>query len=396
VAGVQDVVTAVREDNRSCRPVSSLWRALHELFTVSKRHPFSRRYCAIIEGRFPAIFGCGGHQLGGRCGNVASCAASSYGTAFLRLTIAIMARTLGADIYAREPVSPMKQSSPTARPAVGKDFAGHIAYRGNELRARRFDIEPDSGCRMPLEAAALVWLAADSFGVSATHRDGRSSLLTMCGCLCPRSGDSAATIGFNYLELLRRDRNHREAYRLRTDSSCGDGGSSVCGIGAIIASNGLSPRHRMSVRGGAGLWMFGSANRWLPERFCRGRLRYLAAGGAGWLSWTRRSLCESIAAERPSPLGLHVVQKPSPALPPLASTSSLPLPATVYLTKRTPGGQCTSIAIRVERADRRKSLALTAHLGTRTDGTAARVRARASRVQPCLYFANARLRSPVA
>lgn len=158
-------------------------------------------------------------------------------------------------------------------------YSGESPWRtGHELRVRKFD------CAILLqnafEAAWIAWLARIPTRIGY-KRDGRQLLLTHAVNV-PKPGEIPRHERFYYLELLRRagliDRlPDSEAIRLS-------------GGGAI--SNG---RRVIGVSPGAA---YGTAKRWLPERFAEAAGELAKARGASialFGSKTERALCEEVA-----------------------------------------------------------------------------------------------------
>lgn len=169
--------------------------------------------------------------------------------------IAILARPSVADLYTREPFA--DQVIPYRAP---KGWAGLNEKRkvAEILRARGFD------CAILLqnafEAAALAWMARIPERIGY-NRDARGMLLTRAVPI-PRAGEIPAHQRFYYLELLKRG-GIIESYpddievKLTSAPSAAEQGRKLFaqrGIAGPVI--GISP--------GAA---FGSAKRWLPERF---------------------------------------------------------------------------------------------------------------------------------
>jgi heptosyltransferase II len=190
---------------------------------------------------------------------------------FPKAQIVILAKPWVADLYARQ------------------SFADEIIVynlqsswsMGRELRSRKFD------CAILLqnafEAAWIAWLAKIPTRIGY-KRDGRQLLLTRAVDV-PRPGEIPRHQRFYYLELLRRaaliDRLP-ENVSIQLQSRTPPSGTR--NVGRVI---GVSP--------GAA---YGTAKRWLPERFAEAAGALAAARGASialFGSKSERALCEEIA-----------------------------------------------------------------------------------------------------
>lgn len=158
-------------------------------------------------------------------------------------------------------------------------YSGESPWRtGHELRVRKFD------CAILLqnafEAAWIAWLARIPTRIGY-KRDGRQLLLTHAVNV-PKPGEIPRHERFYYLELLRRaglidGLPESEAIRL-------SGGGAIPNGRRVI---GVSP--------GAA---YGTAKRWLPERFAAAAGELAKARGASialFGSNTERELCEEVA-----------------------------------------------------------------------------------------------------
>lgn len=181
--------------------------------------------------------------------------------------VTILAKPAVADLYTREP------------------FADEVILYGSksywatarELRARYFD------CAILLQnafsAAWVAWLA----GIPARigyNRDGRGWLLTKA-LKVPAAREIPAHQRFYYLELLRRAGIIAE----------------IPDVPAIrLTAVGLpSPQKRIGVSPGAA---YGTAKRWLPERFAEAAGRLAKTRGASIALFgakSERALCEQVA-----------------------------------------------------------------------------------------------------
>ncbi len=181
--------------------------------------------------------------------------------------ISILAKPWVADLYGRE--------------SFIDDiilYSGQSPWRtGHELRARPFD------CAILLqnafEAAWIAWLARIPTRIGY-KRDGRQLLLT-CAVDVPKRGDIPRHERFYYLELLRRAGlidalPASQAIRLQRGAS--PNGKRVIGVSPGAA--------------------YGTAKRWLPERFAEAAGALATARGASialFGSKSERELCEEVA-----------------------------------------------------------------------------------------------------
>jgi heptosyltransferase-2 len=157
-------------------------------------------------------------------------------------------------------------------------YSGDSPWRtGRELRARRFD------CAILLqnafEAAWIAWLAWIPVRLGY-KTDGRRLLLTRAVDV-PKPGEIPRHQRFYYLELLRR------AGLIDTLPACE----------AIRLGSGLAPHHARVIGVSPGA-AFGTAKRWLPERFAEAAGALAAARGASialFGSKNERALCEEVA-----------------------------------------------------------------------------------------------------
>ncbi|HUA86342.1 MAG TPA: lipopolysaccharide heptosyltransferase II [Bryobacteraceae bacterium] len=199
---------------------------------------------------------------------------------FPRAEISILAKPWVADLYRREPFCDhlIPYTAATARAKF------HVA---RELRRHHFD------CAILLqnafEAAAIAYLARIPERIGYA-RDGRSFLLTRA-IETPKKGPHER---FYYLELLRRAAilaaiPFNDQIRLEGAPVARENGRErfrELGLGEVVI--GVSP--------GAA---FGSAKRWLPERFAEAADRVAGETGAAvaiFGSKDERELCQAVAA----------------------------------------------------------------------------------------------------
>jgi heptosyltransferase II len=185
--------------------------------------------------------------------------------------ISILAKPWVADLYAQgrlvDDVIPYTASSLADKWRLGRS-----------LRSRAFD------CAILLqnafEAAVLVWLARIPTRIGY-DRDGRGFLLTQAVPV-PKTGEIPRHERFYYLELLRRagwiDHLPEAVPMIRWHRP------SACASPTIGVSPGAA---------------YGSAKRWLPERFAEAAVRLARERGASislFGSKDERGLCEQVAA----------------------------------------------------------------------------------------------------
>jgi heptosyltransferase-2 len=191
---------------------------------------------------------------------------------FSRARISVLAKPWVADLYGRESFIDEIIL-----------YSGQSPWRtGHELRARRFD------CAILLqnafEAAWIAWLAKIPARIGY-KRDGRQLLLTRAVDV-PKPGEIPRHERFYYLELLRRSGlidalPASEAIHLRS-----------IGLNSGATPNG---KRMIGVSPGAA---YGTAKRWLPERFAEAAGALATARGASiavFGSKTERDLCEEVA-----------------------------------------------------------------------------------------------------
>jgi heptosyltransferase-2 len=160
---------------------------------------------------------------------------------------------------------------------------------GRALRRERFDLAvlfPNS-----FESAAVVWLSGARRRVGYA-RDGRGFLLTDAIPL-PKPGETPRHERYYYPELLRRAGLIEKLPEIDVIRLEGCASARVRGE-AIFASRGT----RLPVVGVSPGAAYGSAKRWLPERFAEAAARLaktLGATVAVFGSEAERPLCEEVA-----------------------------------------------------------------------------------------------------
>jgi heptosyltransferase-2 len=197
--------------------------------------------------------------------------------------VAILARPWVANLYAREPFCD------ELIPYAARDLPAKFRA-GRQLAEQRFD------CAILLqnafEAAALAFLARIPERIGYA-RDSRSLLLTRAVPV-PRAGEIPRHERFYYLELLRRAgilerMPESDQIRLECAGTAQQAGlERFRGLGFEGPVIGVSP--------GAA---YGSAKRWLPERFAEAAntlARELGASVAIFGSKDERDLCATVAA----------------------------------------------------------------------------------------------------
>jgi len=202
--------------------------------------------------------------------------------------ISILAKSWVADLYGREPfctrVIPYTPTSMPAKWRAARDL-------------RRFDFDAAILLQNAFEAAAVVFAARIPQRIGYA-RDGRGPLLTSAVPV-PKPGEIPRHERFYYLELLRRAgiidaMPDNDAIRLDGAGAARESGAArfrSLGMGDVVI--GVSP--------GAA---YGTAKRWLPERFAEtaNRLaRELGATVALFGSESERELCASVAESISAP-----------------------------------------------------------------------------------------------
>jgi heptosyltransferase II len=201
---------------------------------------------------------------------------------FPQARISILAKPWVADLYRREPIC--NSLIPYTARTLGEKAAA-----ARELRRCQFDTA--ILLQNAFEAAAIAYLARIPERIGYA-RDGRGFLLTHA-IPVPKPGDIPRHESFYYLELLRRARiidamPANDAIRLESAPAARATGLDrfqQLGLGDTVI--GVSP--------GAA---YGTAKRWLPERFAHSAVRVaneLGASVAIFGSKDERGLCQSVA-----------------------------------------------------------------------------------------------------
>ena len=280
---------------------------------------------------------------------------------FPQAEIAILAKPWVADLYHREPFC--DRMIPYAPKTLREKWAA-----GRALAAEHFD------CAILLqnafEAAAVAYAAGipERIGYS---RDGRGLLLTRAIAV-PRRGEIPRHERFYYLELLHRAGildTLPENDRIRLDGApharaAGLARFQELGMGEIVV--GMSP--------GAA---YGTAKRWLPERFAEAASSVASKLGATvaiFGSKDERELCSTIAAAIPGPAHNFAGETT------LAEYIDLAAACRVYLTNDS-GGMHVASALGVPTI---AVFGATDDLGTGPTGPLARVIREPVDCSPCL------------
>lgn len=205
---------------------------------------------------------------------------------FPEAQITVLARPWVADLYARE--TAINRVIPYSAAAGFRHLSAKLSA-ARALRREKFD------CAILLqnafEAAAIAWLAGIPRRIGYA-RDGRSALLTD-PVPVPKPGDIASHQRFYYLELLRRAHlidqiPQVDAIRLEgREAAAREGESCFRERGITLPVIGVSP--------GAA---YGTAKRWLPERFAQAALEVAGSCGgavAVFGSSSERKLCQLVA-----------------------------------------------------------------------------------------------------
>jgi heptosyltransferase-2 len=208
---------------------------------------------------------------------------------FPQAHIAILAKPWVADLYGREPFCNEVIPYEPARGWAGWRERWHIARK---LQARKFD------CAILLqnafEAALIAYLARIPVRIGY-NRDARRLLLTKA-IPVPKAAEIPLHQRFYYLELLKRAKvidcySESVAVRLSGAKQAADAGR------AQLQSFGVQGRV-VGVSAGAA---YGSAKRWIPERFAEAAAKIAQEIGASTVavfgSEAERAVCETVCRE---------------------------------------------------------------------------------------------------
>lgn len=277
--------------------------------------------------------------------------------------IAVLARHWVAEIYQREDFCD--------RLLIYENTGRHAGMRGrlqlaSELRELQFD------CAILLQnafdAALIAWLAGIPRRIGYA-RDGRGFLLTDA-IPTPERGSIPAHQRYYYLELLRRAGFLNALPKVEEIHLHGDAATG----GELFRSFGLEGERVVGISPGAA---FGSAKRWLPERFAEsaGRLATeLGAAVAIFGSQEERELCALVAADIQAPVKNFAGETS------LAEFIDLAAACRVYLTNDS-GAMHIASALGVPTV---AVFGATNHLTTGPTGSLARVVREPVECSPCL------------
>jgi heptosyltransferase-2 len=277
--------------------------------------------------------------------------------------IAVLARPWVADVYARESFA--NEVLPYTSPRGWKDLRGKLRV-AQDLRARRFD----AAILLPnaFEAAALVWLAGIPRRIGYA-RDGRGFLLSDAVPV-PQSGEIPRHERFYYLELLRRA---GILDRLPDSPQIRLGGAEPARAAGMERFRQLQLERVTGVSPGAA---FGTAKRWLPERFAEA-VAQIGNPAALFGSKDERALCESIAEDlRRRGIAVHNFAGETT----LREYIDLAAACDVYLTNDS-GSMHIASALNVPTV---AIFGATDHIGTGPTGELARVVREQVECSPCL------------
>lgn len=200
--------------------------------------------------------------------------------------IAVLARPWVADLYSREQFADQVILHTAARGA--RDWGGKWRL-ARSLRAGRFD------CAVLLQNAFEAALIARLAGIPRRigyNRDGRGFLLTDA-IATPAPGEIRRHESYYYLELLRRSGLTEKIPEF--DAIRLDGAVEARRAGEQRFAEARLPAPVIGISPGAA---FGSAKRWLPERFAEAARRVACAHDASIVlfgSAGERPLCETVA-----------------------------------------------------------------------------------------------------
>lgn len=204
-------------------------------------------------------------------------------TGFPRARITILAKPWVADLYRRESFADEVIVYPVPGGFHGLRDKWHLT---RDLRRRQFDAA--ILLQNAFEAALVAWLARIPTRIGY-NRDGRGFLLTRA-IKTPDKSEIPRHERFYYLELLRRagimEEIADDVVRLEASSAAEAGRARFRALGWPPGVVGVSP--------GAA---YGSAKRWLPERFAQAAARVAMERGfavAIFGSRDERPLCEQV------------------------------------------------------------------------------------------------------
>jgi heptosyltransferase II len=202
--------------------------------------------------------------------------------------ISILARSWVADLYAREPFC--DELIPYDVPKGWKGLPGKVSV-ARDLRRHAFD------CALlfqnAFEAAAVAWLARIPVRIGY-DRDARGLLLTH-RIPVPSAGEIPRHQRFYYLELMKRA-GLIDEYPLDGEATL-TGSTDAAKQGRVAFQKHGFDSRVIGVSPGAA---FGSAKRWLPERFAEAAVQLARVRGANIAIFGSRdeaALGENVAAQ---------------------------------------------------------------------------------------------------
>jgi len=205
---------------------------------------------------------------------------------FPEAEIVVLARPWVADLYGRESA---------INRVILHTAPGGFRYLGGKLRLARALRRENFDCAILLqnafEAAAIAWLARIPRRIGY-DRDGRHALLT-APIPVPKPSEIPRHECYYYLEMLRRAGLIGELPLI--DAIRLDGASAARAAGARRFAELGFPGAVIGVSPGAA---YGTAKRWLPERFAEAAIAVAQARNAGIVlfgSASERDLCAAIA-----------------------------------------------------------------------------------------------------
>ena len=357
---IKKVIAAVGKNDGLAGTSPTLPRVNQFLASIKDAHLRSTTV-PIIEGEFRRILVRATNWVGDAVMSLP--ALQALRERFPQSHIAVLARPWVADVYGRESFA--NEVIPYTSPRGWKDLVGKWRI-ADGLRARRFD----TAILLPnaFEAAALVWLAGIPRRIGYA-RDGRSFLLTTA-VKVPKKGEIPRHERFYYLELLRRAgiinaMPASEQIRLGGAPAARAAGQARFAAIGFDRVTGVSP--------GAA---FGTAKRWLPERFAES-VAQIGEPAALFGSKDERDLCENIAADLRS-RGIRGHNFAGETT--LAEYIDLTAACRVYITNDS-GSMHIASALDVPTV---AIFGATDHVGTGPTGTLARVVRETVECSPCL------------